>query len=560
MRLRYLACLASALCAPAAWGQIIIPPGLEPGQIQRELRQLRVPRAVPDQVLPPAPEQLAPAQASELTFVLRNVDIEGASVYSAAKLAKAFEPLLGQTVSVAQVFRLANEQTARYRRDGYLLSQVLVPAQNIVDGNVQLIAVEGYIDDVQFRGDVPANNRLLAAYAAHIKRAKPLTAAVLERYLLLMNDLGQTSARGTLVPSVRAQGAADLIVDFVRDRTHLSLATHTRGSRSLGPARINLELGGIGALAAWDAVSLTAGSTTDDELRHAGIAYGAPLGKRGVRWNLGATGVQSKPGPAANLVGAALETESIAGILELSGALVRSRTRNLYSRLSLTSFDGQSEFSRVPLSEDRLRVARLGFAFDYADRWRGINLLDVEYSKGLDALGARIAGTADAPLSRANGRADFSKASLYAARLQSLGGAWSGLLAISSQEAFDTLLAPELFAFGGEPFGRGYDAAELVGDSGEAAKVELRYAGAMPQLGVGTYSLYGFYDWGRVRRRDAVNEPEREDASAAGFGIRLTGSRGRWQAFAELANPLDRDVAAEGNRDVRVFAGFQLNL
>jgi hemolysin activation/secretion protein len=241
---------------------------------------------------------------------------------------------------------------------------------------------------------------------------------------------------------------------------------------------------------------------------------------------------------------------------------LRSRAQNLYLRAAFTTFDGQSEFSSADLSNDSIRALRLGATYDLADSARGITTADLEVARGLDALGARAQGTAESPLSRAGGRADFTKVSLYLARLQSLGsswgGSWSALAAISAQHAFDTLLAPELFAFGGDTFGRGYDPSELAGDSGEALKFELRYGGFAPDLGLQSYSVYGFYDVGRVRRREPVNESVSERASAAGLGLRMTGRR--WQGLLEYAIPLDHDVAAEGNRDARFFFGIQVGM
>ena len=115
-----------------------------------------------------------------------------------------------------------------------------------------------------------------------------------------------------------------------------------------------------------------------------------------------------------------------------------------------------------------------------------------------------------------------------------------------------------MFAFGGDSFGRGYDASEIAGDSGEALKFELRYSGVAPEVGVQGFSLYGFYDAGQVRRREPVNESESENASSAGLGLRMTGRR--WTGLLEYALPLDHDVAAEGNRDARFFFGIQVGM
>ncbi|HYI88185.1 MAG TPA: ShlB/FhaC/HecB family hemolysin secretion/activation protein [Burkholderiales bacterium] len=551
-----------AILATTASAQVVIPPGLEPGQIQRGLKELRLPERNALQVAPAAPVQVAPPNTADLKFVLREIHIDGATVYPPAELAATFARSVGQEISVAQVFQFANELTARYRRDGYVLSQVLVPAQDVAAGRVNLLAVEGYVDAIQLRGAVAADDKLLTAYGADLKRTRPLTAAALERYLLLINDLASVSGRGTLVPSATTQGAADLVVDVTREYTTVSVASNNRSSKSLGSKRANLDFGSYGLIGEWDHVGLHAGSSLDDKLNFVGVDYGATLGARGLQWTVGATGVRARPGRAANLTTADLETQSVAAQLELRAPLLRSRAQNLYLRAAFTTFDGQSEFSSADLSNDAIRALRLGATYDLADRARGITTVDLEVAHGFDAIGARTEGTAESPLSRAGGRADFTKATLYLARLQSLGsawgGSWSALTAVTAQHAFDTLLAPELFAFGGDSFGRGYDASELAGDSGEAFKLELRYAGVLPDVGLQGYSVYGFYDVGRVRRRDALNERASEHASAAGLGLRMTGRR--WQGLVEYALPLDHDVAAEGNRSARFFFGVQVGM
>src|SRR5688500_7724166 len=177
-----------AILASTAAAQVVIPPGLEPGQIQRGLKELRLPERSALQVSPAVPVQVAPPHTADLKFVLREIHIDGATVYPPAELAATFARSIGQEISVAQVFQFANELTARYRRDGYVLSQVLVPAQDVADGRVNLLAVEGHVDAIQLRGAVAADDKLLTAYGAELKRTRPLTAAALERYLLLIND------------------------------------------------------------------------------------------------------------------------------------------------------------------------------------------------------------------------------------------------------------------------------------------------------------------------------------------------------------------------------------
>lgn len=539
----------------AAHAQVAIPSGLEPGQLQRQLEQLRAPPATRTTKRPPVPQQVPPADAVQTTFTWQGAQLDGVAAYPLAALLQGLEPAPGATVSVAQVFELANRLTARYRNDGYLLSQVLVPAQTIGGGRVRLVAVEGYVAEVEYRGI--ARDARLDAIAATLVAERPLTSDTLERELLLLNDAGLGTARGTLVASATVPGAATLVVDVGTRRWAASAGYTNRGSRSLGPSRLDLALDLAPGLLAWDRAALRFGSSLDRELNYVGASYGASFGD-GWSWNAGATAVRSRAGRAANFTDPDLKTDSLAGSVYLNRAWIRTRSVNVALRGGITSFDGQSEFTLATVSDDRIRALRAGVYADAADSASGISTLDLEYSHGLRGLGAKRVGTGDSPLSRAQGRADFSKLTLYVARLQDIAGPWSVLFAVQAQHAFDTLLAPEAFAFGGEPFGRGYDAAELLGDSGEASKAELRYGGVLGARAA--YTAYAFHDWGRVRRRAPVNEPARESAKSWGLGLRVSDASGHWQGFVEFADPIDRAVAAEGNRDPRVYAGLQFSL
>lgn len=235
--------------------------------------------------------------------------------------------------------------------------------------------------------------------------------------------------------------------------------------------------------------------------------------------------------------------------------MIRSRSENLSLRVSFYAHDGKTEIFSIDETRDRIRAFRLGATYDRADSWHGINLLDIELSQGISGLGS--SDNNDIMLSRLNGRVDFTKATLYAARLQSLTPRVSLLAAVNAQYAWTDLLSSELYSFGGEQFGRGYDPSELVGDHGVSGKLELRFTDALPLGFAFSYTAYGFYDVGIVYQRTPDLYDRSESAASAGLGLRM--SLGQYvSCFAEVAKPLTRDVSAEGNRNARVYAGASI--
>jgi hemolysin activation/secretion protein len=242
--------------------------------------------------------------------------------------------------------------------------------------------------------------------------------------------------------------------------------------------------------------------------------------------------------------------------MQFAYPFLRSRTGNVRGRVAVTYHDGVTDSAFGELSHDVIAAVRVGLSFDSVDSWRGVNLIDLEFSHGLSAFGSSERG--DPFASRVGGNPEFSKATLYVARLQSIAPHFSVLLAASGQAAFSNLLAPEEFAFGGEFYGRAYDPSEVVGDSGAAGKVELRFTQDNP--GAFSFTLYGFYETGYVwRRLDAseISAADEDHASSAGGGIRV--NFGPYvSGYVEAAVPLDHVVAAEGNDDMRVFGGIKV--
>lgn len=539
-----------------AWGALAQVPGaVQPGQIERQFQAPPQPRAQPGTFQVPETRQQPPADAAAIRFTLAALEVVGATVYDAATLQGHYASLLGREVSLADIYGVAQALTTRYRNDGYILSQVLVPAQEVADGRLRLQAVEGHVARVRLQGE-GSDHPLLQAYAARIEAARPLTAGVLERYLLLMNDLPGAFARATLVPSPQEQGAAELVVEFVQRRASGGLGVDNRGGRVLGPWRLSGDVEWVGLLGRQERTGLRAVSTLDRELDYFAVNHDQPLGSEGARLAFSVGIVRAQPEDLGlTIVPLNLETASESATLAYSRPLRRSRAENLYLRAALTAHDGETELFGVRDSRDRIRALRLGLTWDLADAARGINIVDLEFSQGLRGLGS--SRNDDPFLSRSGGNVDFSKLALYAARLQALAPRWSVLAALSAQYAFADLLAPELYSVGGEQFGRAYDPSELVGDHGAAAKLELRYTRSTALPALAAYTAYGFYDGGFVRQRSPGGLAASESLASAGLGLRLSFGPAL-SGVVELAKPLTRDVAAEGDRAARGYLGLAL--
>ena len=532
-----------------------VPGGAQPGQLERQLQA--PPQTRPgggEAVVPPGPDQRPPANAASVRFVLTRLSVEGSTVYPESKLQDAYTQYLGKEVTLAEIYQVAEALTRRYRNDGYILSQVVVPAQSIRDGAVRLQAVEGYVANARVEGLVRAPRDLVDAYLDRIRQSRPLKADVLERALLLINDLAGVTARATLAPSAQA-GASNLTVSVSEAPRTVTVGLNNRGSKFLGQVRITADADFNSMFGAGDRTGVRFMRTPfDSEMTLLSGSHERPLGTRGMKLAGSLTMANAKPGVGPTLAG--LQTQSITAQTSLSYPLVRSRVQNIYLRGGLGWSDGRSDALAGTFQQrDQIRAVRFGVTWDGVDALRGVNIADLEYSRGMNSFGASDRAPDG---SRTNVPAGFQKLSYYAARLQSIVPKWSVLGALSGQQGLTNLLAPEQFAFGGEQFGRGHDAAELIGDSGLGLKFELRYNDTSTGV-VRDYMAYGFYDVGTITRRSPQpGELARQSASSTGLGVRFNLQR-NMSGFLELGVPLVKTVSAEGNRSARLFAGVQAN-
>ena len=490
-----------------------------------------------------------PADAGKVSLRLTGIDLEGHRALSTAQLQPVWAGKVGQVISLREVFDIAAEITSAYRNAGYVLSQAIVPQQDIdpVKGRVRIRVLEGHIGKLTVSGlDSDAQTHLHEVLAPVVDE-KPVTLATLERRLLQLNDLPGVSAQASLAPS-STPGAADVEVAVARQPQSFGLSLTNRTSRALGSIRAEAWGEQRGLFGHFDRHNLRLASSGDDRLALLAYSGDVPLNADGLQLGWSASASRSKPKTGASF---ALDTNASNAGLSLSYPVLRSREANVSVRGAFSAYNGDSSLGStlLPLSRDRLRVLRAGVSADRVDPQGGVNLVDLEVSKGLSGLGASQRG--DVEMQRAEANPQFTKVTLYAARLQSLPEGWSLLAAVNGQYSADPLGSSEQFALGGDTFLRAYDPAELLGDTGAAIKLELRRNAA---FGAVNATVYGYGEAGSVTLNSAAGNST-QSAQSLGLGLRMTLAQGL-KGFVEAAKPVSRSLNATGTTQARVFAGI----
>ena len=516
---KFVACAFSLALVPVGTAlsqSVVIPPSADPGQMERRFEAPTEPRATQDPVFRSGPQR-EPGEMGELTLTLHSVSVEGSTVYAVEDLRPLWEKWLGQVITLAEVYRIADAITAKYRNDGYVLSRAVLPPQTIMDGAIRIQVVEGYIDDVRIEREMHGQSALLDAYAAKIKDSRPLSIDVLERYLLLLGDLPGITSEAVISPAKGTPGAADLIIVVEDDAADGFVRVDNRGSRFNGPRQLWLGAGLNSMVVDHDRTTARFVTTDKDELKYLEAGWERQVGTEGRKLHVRLTRTDSEPGHTLRELD--LESESSSLVAGVMHPWVRSRARNVTLYADFVVRNSETETFGETLSKDQVRFIGLGMRYDSADRLGGLNQLEFGLDQGIDILGASREGSKN--LSREKGRMDFTKLRLSASRLQRVDHRWSVFAGFASQLALSKLLASEEFGVGGERCGRGYNPSQVTGDTGICSQVEVRYGHNLGARALAGYQLYGFYDIGGVWRKHPGALEKKADLSSAGFGARF---------------------------------------
>lgn len=492
--------------------------------------------------------QQAPPGAEKISLVLTGVQIEGMTVYQAADVVPLYQKMLDQKISLVDVYDLANRLTAKYRNDGYILSQVIVPPQKIKDGHIKLRAVEGYIEDIHIQNKTTSKApSYYGAYGDLIKEIRPMNEKVLEKYMLILNDLPGITARSVLSPSPSTSGASDLTIIIEHKAYDVSAETDNRGSLFIGPQQYNATGRLNNALGLNEGITVQRAIAPDNmDSNTLGLAF--PLGHMGTVLNLSANVTATHPGYT-------LTQFDIRGVshdyyISIMHPFIRSRDKNLSGTFKLEYLNSyRNDNLGDPTIVDRLRIERIGIQYQSTDHYRGANTLATEISNGIDALNASHPG--DANMSQAEGDPQFFKVTFEATRTQRLADIYELYAAVTGQKSADSLLSSEQFGIGGASYGSAYDSSEITGNDGIASRIELRANPAFEL--VQRVQPYTFYDIGKVWNPQSTAAADRiMSIASAGGGVRAIINNNISGSF-ECAKPLTRPVAADNSKRWRFF-------
>lgn len=528
------------LCAPAAIAQVtpVVPGAADPSRVAPQ-------PAVPSPSLAPrthfstegvVPPLNVPKNAGEIQFVARDILLSGVTQFPPEAFSAMTTPLKNTQITLADIYALASQITLAYRKAGYLLSYAFIPDQQIANGTVMISVVEGHIADIVVDGKDP-NAFITRQYCARITGEKPLRESTLESNLLRINDLPGHSYRAVLSkPQSSELDAFRLTLIPHKKAPSARLGYDNFNSRYLGPSELNAQASA--SLAPLQQTSLSVlNSIPFDRINYVQLTHSVAA-FADVTLDATASYVHSKP--EFRLEPLDIESSTSTFSAGINYQFLRQRDENLLLGFHAGSRHVTSNiFTNTLLTRDEIRTVKASLSYDVQDKWQGANIINVDFTQGIPILGSSRQG--DNSLSRAQARADFSKAELTITRYQSITENFSALVQGSGQLASSELYASEEFGIGGQSFGRAYDNSEIVGDNGLVGSLELRYHG-LRKLQPINLEPFMFVDSGFVTNLDAAQEGF-QSLTSIGTGVRFASNHGQ-SGLVGVAFPLSKNPDA----------------
>ncbi|MCM8770825.1 MAG: BamA/TamA family outer membrane protein [Candidatus Omnitrophica bacterium] len=407
----------------------------------------------------------------DLKVFIKRIDISGNTVLSTKQIKKITSQYENKELNFKALKEMAKAVEKRYRKQGYFLASVYLPQQEIKDGVLKIVILEGRLGKVLVK-EARFYNQEFIRKNFHPAKSGVIHYARFVKSLMLLNENSKCEVRATLVKG-KERGTTDVILT-VKDKLPLNLgySFNNFGSRYISKRRNDFNINYTNLIAAGDTLSLrTVFGDPFNRLKFARGEYSLFINSYGTRLKFSYDWLEFD----AIRELAILDTSGKSKIygVDLIHPLIRNRNTNLDVGIG---FDYKQVYDYLlgeVNSDDELRVLKFKFKFDHLDNFAGRSYLLGMASFGIkDIMGALRDD--DVWASRRGAGGEFSKLNLALVRVQKMPFSSYLIIKAAGQYASDDLCIPEQFSIGGADSVRGYPPSEYLGDEGYETSLELR--------------------------------------------------------------------------------------
>jgi hemolysin activation/secretion protein len=483
------------------------------------------------------------ATAAKTASTLTTVVVGGSSIYSTPQLFAAYRDQLGHPLTREGARAILAALADLYVRDGYLKPELAIDDSLAGNGVLRVQVFEAQVTNVIIEGGDKYRNAL-DGIGTRLESVRPLRKDDVPQALRDMRRIAGLSVTATTRRDAQIRNAFELVVRAEFSPLEGAVRMNNRGTDEAGPVFMLGQVFANGLLGHQEKIGLIFAAAMDhDEYLGGGLYFDMPFGDSGTRGN--ALLFRSHSAPNEAPVNLDDEYTRERATFRVSRPLRQDSVLSLTGSFALEADDLTIDRDGGSIREDRLRIVEAALRANWRGEAATQYSMNLQMRKGLELFGGGLHSTDLVVDPR---HADFLLAQLQGTAYRRFAERWSVRFDGFSQYTNYVLPDSERFKIGGDRLGRGFEVAEIAGDRGLGAKIELRRDLLNTETLFGRLSAYGFYDFGAAWKQ---NLPGRESAATAGSGIAIQG--GELTGYLELASPLT-GADIEGKRRTSVFA------
>lgn len=496
-----------------------------------------------------SPGQTAATVPSFPKFDILHFEVSGNTLLDPVVVGQLLDSYTGKEKDFGDIQRALEALQQAYLSAGYGVVQVRLPEQDVEQGTVRFVVIEGKIRRIVVKGNEFHDEANILASVPMLQVGESPQAGKIELNLKAANN-NPSKKTQVLLKSADTPGEVDATLQVKDEKPWKVGATlDNTGSPETGIYRLGVFYQNSN-VANRDHV-FTAQYTTSPEKTGSVKVFGA--GYRVPLYGLGDS-VEFFAGTSD------VDSGTVQGLFNVSGKgdiLGARYNRNLdrlddYDHKLVFGIDQRAYRNNVQLGGAGASlvpdITVRPLSVSYVGEWHVRNQQASLYVTEIANLsGGSKGGAADFAATRTNAGADYWITRLGAEYSRAFENEWQVHFALHGQHTRDALVPGEQFGIGGESSVRGFYERELANDRGYRGSAELYTPDFGERVGdTVKMRALAFYDLGDLSRNKALaGEVTHSSIGSIGVGLRASVAK-RFALQADMAQVLD-----EGGRHTR---------
>lgn len=422
---------------------------------------------------------------------IKDIKEESITLLSKSEKEEVFKRYKNGCRSISEINNLTKELTKLYIDKGYVTSQVYIKAQKLKQGILEIIAVEGKIDEI-------TPNKLYIENAFLGLKGGNLNLRDLESAIESINRLSSNQATMKLIPSKKTGYSNVEVENNTSNRINGTVGIDNYGSKKTGKLQGSMSVNLDNPLGINDQLTLLLNSTQKhtkkENSKGNSFSYSFPIGSRLLNT------ISYKKTSYDQLLRVGITDFETKGntntaSFDMKYKLFHNKKNRVQIGAFVSRYDTENYIAGSQIETSSYSLGTKGLEIDYLFQQEGFySSFAFSYTKGTNWFGTHNPTDLDEKFSFYT--IDLSLMKQFLGLQYSLNGHY--------QNTKDSLFGNSQISIGGAYSVRGYNKEGLSGNSGYYLRHELEKELATKLFELFTQKYFIAYDYGRINKDEDV--------------------------------------------------------